>query len=91
MRTISAVDLRNNLEDIVKRLIKGEPMELTYRGETVARLLPTTKVGKSAAEAALERLASSHANDPDYTKKAEQYAQEVYEDRRSYGSREVPE
>ncbi len=90
MRTISAVDLRNNLEGIVKRLRKGERMELTYRGETVAQIVPPPHVEKSNAEAALERLARSHANDPEYAKKAEQYLQEVYEDRRSYGGREAP-
>ena len=91
MRTISAVDLRNDLEGIVKSLKKGESMELTYRGETVGQLLPSAHTQKSNAAAALERLARSHANDPDYARKAEQYVQEVYEDRRSYGSRQVPE
>lgn len=40
MRTISAVDLRNDLEGIVKSLRRGERMELTYRGEKVADLVP---------------------------------------------------
>ncbi len=91
MRTISAVDLRNDLEGIVKALRKGESMELTYRGETVGRLLPSAKDAKSAAAAALDRLSQRHANDPGYAQKVEKYIQEVYDDRRSYGSRQPPE
>jgi antitoxin (DNA-binding transcriptional repressor) of toxin-antitoxin stability system len=91
MRTISAVDLRNDLEGIVKSLKRGEHMELTYRGETVGQLLPSTKETKSAADAALDRLSRRHANDPEYAQKVEKYIQEVYEDRRSYGSRQPPE
>ena len=91
MRTISAVDLRNNLEGIVKSLKRGERMELTYRGETVGQLLPSAKEAKSAADAALDRLSQRHANDPEYALKVEKYIQEVYEDRRSYGTRQPPE
>lgn len=91
MRIISAVDLRNDLEGIVKSLKRGESMELTYRGETVGQLLPPAHAQKSNAAAALERLARSHVSDPEYAQKAEKYLKEVYEDRRSYGSRQVPE
>jgi antitoxin (DNA-binding transcriptional repressor) of toxin-antitoxin stability system len=91
MRTISAVDLRNDLEGIVKSLKRGERLELTYRGEMVGQLLPAAHSRKSNADAAIERLARSHLNDPDYTQKADHYLQEVYADRRSYGSRSVAE
>jgi antitoxin (DNA-binding transcriptional repressor) of toxin-antitoxin stability system len=91
MKTISAVDLRNNLEGIVKALKRGEHLELTYRGETVGQLLPTAHTQKSKADAALERLSLSHVNDPHYAQKADQHLKEVYEDRRSYGSRQVSE
>lgn len=91
MKTISALDLRKDLEGIIKLLKKGESLELTYRGETVGRLLPTPDVEKSTVKAALERLAKRHADDPTHGQKVEKYIQEVYEDRRSYGSREVPE
>lgn len=91
MRTISAVDLRNDLEGIVKLLRKGERLELTYRGEVVGQLLPPPVVEKSNAAAALARIAQRHADDPLYPEKVERYIQEVYEDRRSYGSRQPPE
>jgi len=89
MKTISAVDLRNNLEGIVKRLIKGEHMELSYRGDIVAELRPVTdeKRRHSEATAALERIWARTRQDPDYAQKAERYIQEVYEDRKSYGDR----
>ena len=89
MRTISAVDLRNDLEGIVKRLIKGEHMELSYRGEVVAELRPKAdeKSRRHAATAALERIWTRTRNDPDYGQKVEKYIQEVYEDRKSYGDR----
>ena len=51
MRTISAVDLRNDLEGIVKSLRRGERMDLTYRGEKVADLVPNGP--KSVNETAL--------------------------------------
>lgn len=91
MKTISAVDLRNDLEGIVKSLKRGERMELTYRGEMVGHLLPAAHTQKSNTDAAIERLARSHVDDPGYAQKAEQYLREVYEDRRSYGSRQVSE
>jgi len=87
MKTISAVELRNDLEGIVKALKKGERMELTYRGETVGHILPVSSDPRSAAMAAMERLQRSHAGDPEYELKVEKYIQEVYEDRRAYGDR----
>ena len=38
MTTITAVELRNNLEDIVKRAMAGETFRVTYRRDKVLRL-----------------------------------------------------
>ena len=90
MRTISAVDLRNDLEGIVKLLRKGETLALTYRGETVAELKPVspTQEKQDHAQAALKRIWARTRQDPNYSQKVEQYVQEVYEDRKSYGERD---
>jgi antitoxin (DNA-binding transcriptional repressor) of toxin-antitoxin stability system len=40
VKTIAALDLRNDLEGVVKALKRGERMALTYRGELVGELSP---------------------------------------------------
>ena len=88
MRTISAVDLRNDLEGIVKALRRGERMELTYRGEKVADLIPPApKAANEKALAALRRAQEITAADPDYPKKAEIYLKELREDQLAWGER----
>ena len=89
MRTISAVDLRNDLAGIVKSLKRGERMELTYRGEIVAALTPIspgTKVPDDPV-APLKRIWARTSRDPEYRQKAERHIQEVYEARKAYGER----
>lgn len=88
MRTISAVDLRNDLEGIVKALKKGEHMELTYRGERIAEMIPTkSKSANQGALAALHRAWAITDQIPDYGKKAEAYLQELREDQQKFGDR----
>lgn len=88
MRTISAVDLRNDLEGIVKSLKKGEHMELTYRGERIAEMIPTKpKSANQGALAALHRAWAITDQIPDYGKKAEAYLQELREDQQKFGDR----
>ncbi|HUG09371.1 MAG TPA: type II toxin-antitoxin system Phd/YefM family antitoxin [Opitutaceae bacterium] len=87
MKTISAVELRNDLEGIVKALRKGERMELTYRGETVAELIPTKLVSKLTPLEALKRAQEITARDPDYPQKAEAYLRELREDQKAWGER----
>ena len=87
MRTISAVDLRNDLEDIVKALRRGERMELTYRGERIAEMVPTQPAAKLTPLEALRRAQEITAADPDYPKKAEIYLKELREDQRAWGER----
>jgi antitoxin (DNA-binding transcriptional repressor) of toxin-antitoxin stability system len=87
MKTISAVELRNDLEGIVKALRKGERMELTYRGETVAELIPTKSVTKLTPLEALKRAQEITARDPDYPQKAETYLRELREDQKAWGER----
>ncbi len=87
MRTISAVDLRNDLEGIVKCLRRGEHMELTYRGEKVAEMIPTRPGTKLTPLEALRRAQEITALDPDYSKKAETYLKELREDQIAWGER----
>ncbi len=87
MRTISAVDLRNNLEGIVKSLKKGEHMELTYRGEKIAEMVPARPSVKLTPLEALRRAQEITARDPDYAQKAEVYLRELREDQKAWGDR----
>jgi len=96
MKTIAALDLRNDLEGVVKALKRGERMALTYRGELVGELAPIVKPAAIPGELpeanrrALEALKELHAitaRDPDYRKKADAYLIELREDRIAYGDR----
>ena len=40
MKTVSMLELRSRGRDVVRRLDQGERLELTYRGRTVATLVP---------------------------------------------------
>lgn len=87
MRTISAVDLRNDLEGIVKSLRRGERMELTYRGELIAEMVPTKPAAKLTPLEALRQAQKITAADPDYPRKAEIYLKELREDQLAWGER----
>jgi len=99
MKTIAALDLRNDLEGVVKALKRGERMALTYRGELVGELSPPSKptlAGDSSelpesnrrALAALKELRTyTSTQRTDYAAKAEAYLQELREDRTAYGER----
>lgn len=87
MKTISAVELRNDLEGIVKALRKGERMELTYRGEAVADLIPRGVSKKPTPLEALRKMQEIAARDPDYAQKAEIYLRELREDQKAWGER----
>lgn len=63
-------------------------MELTYRGEVVGEIRPIAAPKREEATAALERIWARTRQVPDYALKTEQYVQEVYEDRTSYGARD---
>lgn len=87
MKTISAVDLRNDLEGIVKSLKRGEHMELTYRGEIVAEMVPTKPTPKMTPLQAFKRAQEITAQDPHYLQKAEAYLAELREDQKAWGER----
>jgi len=87
MKTISALELRNDLEGIVKSLKRGERMELTYRGERIAEMIPTQPAAKLTPLEALRRAQEITARDPDYLKKAETYLKELREDQKAWGER----
>lgn len=90
MVSISAVELRKDLEGIVKRLKRGERIGLTYRGKAIAELVPLTAATKRDHLEVLERLQRRHVNDPTYRQKVQKHIQEVYEDRQAYGERLAP-
>ena len=96
MKTIAALDLRNDLEGVVKALKRGERMTLTYRGELVGELSPPSKpevpgelpeANRRALEALKELRAYTASQRPDYAAKAASYLQELREDRAAYGER----
>ena len=87
MRTISAVDLRNDLEGIVKALRRGERMDLTYRGERIAEMIPSKPAAKLTPLEALRRAQEITARDPDYPQKAATYLKELREDQVAWGER----
>lgn len=96
MKTIAALDLRNDLEGVVRALKRGERMALTYRGELVGELSPPSQATLTSelpeanrrALAALKELrAYTSAQRPDYAAKAASYLQELREDRAAYGER----
>ena len=89
MRTISAVDLRNDLEGIVKSLRRGEHLELTYRGERVAEMVPTKPAPKLTPLEALRQAQEITARDPNYPKKAATYLKELREDQIAWGERSL--
>ena len=87
MKTISALELRNNFEGIVKSLKRGERMELTYRGEPVADLIPRAVSARITPLDALQRAQEITAGDPDYLQKATTYLKELREDQKAWGER----
>jgi len=85
MKSVSAVELRNDLEGIVKRLRKGEHLELTYRGERVAEMIPAKPAATLTPLQALRRAQEIATGDPDYPRKAETYLRELREDQKIWG------
>lgn len=41
MTTITAVDLRENLNEIIQRAANGEEVLISYRGQTLTKIVPT--------------------------------------------------
>ncbi len=62
METVNVSDLRNRLPDYLSRAEAGEEIEVTRRGEVIARLVPARDLRRTAKErlAALECLRSRH-------------------------------
>ena len=96
VKIIAALDLRNDLEGVVRALKRGERMALTYRGELVGELSPPSKpevpgelpeANRRALEALKELRAYTSSQRPDYAAKAASYLQELREDRAAYGER----
>ena len=42
MRTVNVTELREHLPQYLKRVKKGEPIQISVHGEVVARLVPET-------------------------------------------------
>jgi prevent-host-death family protein len=52
MTTITAVDLRENLNEIIQRAASGEEVLISYRGQTLTKIVPT-QTKKSNGQAIL--------------------------------------
>ena len=90
MKTVSAVELRNDLEGIVKRLRKGvtQPNFVHtsgYRGERIAEMIPAKPAATLTPLQALRRAQEIATGDPDYARKAETYLRELREDQKVWG------
>ena len=59
MKTVSMLEFRQNAEEIVAQVAKGQRMILTYRGKPVARLEPISSQGHDGDDPfyALDQLA----------------------------------
>ncbi|HMD71672.1 MAG TPA: type II toxin-antitoxin system prevent-host-death family antitoxin [Bryobacteraceae bacterium] len=56
MREIGAFEAKNRLGALLDRVLEGEEIVITRHGKPVARLVPHATVGRSAAQAAAERI-----------------------------------
>jgi|GEM_PF-2601705 antitoxin (DNA-binding transcriptional repressor) of toxin-antitoxin stability system len=75
MTTITAVELRNKLEEIIDLINKtGDEMILTYRGGKQIKLSPVTKPKKTKTQKALE-----YFNSPEYIEKLKTYNLDIPE------------
>jgi antitoxin (DNA-binding transcriptional repressor) of toxin-antitoxin stability system len=92
MRTIQAVELRNNLEEIYDAVVNGETIKLSYRNKSTIKLVPdeSTKP-KSNAKAifkAAEKFRQSlsleaqeslrHSTDDDIKRIRDEHTEEKY-------------
>jgi antitoxin (DNA-binding transcriptional repressor) of toxin-antitoxin stability system len=87
MKTVTMVELRTHSERIVRDLKRGERMMLSYRGEPLAELVPTSPKGKITPLEALKGMQALIAEDPDYTRKTETYVRQLREDQKAWGER----
>ena len=87
MKTITAVELRNDLEGVVKSLKRGERLGLSYRGEKIAEMVPSAAGRKLSPLEALRRAQEIAAGDPHYARKAGRYLRELREDQVQWGER----
>ena len=75
MTTITAVEFRNKLEEIIDLINKtGDEIILTYRGGKQIKLSPVTKPKKSKGQKALEYFSS-----PEYIEKLKTYNLDIPE------------
>lgn len=87
MKSISAVELRNNLEGVVKSLKRGERLELTYRGEAIAEMIPANRASKLTPLQALKHAHAISAQDPKAGKHAADYLAELRAEQKGFGER----
>jgi prevent-host-death family protein len=50
MTTITAVDLRENLNEIIQRAANGEEVLISYRGQTLTKIVPTKSTRGNGAD-----------------------------------------
>ncbi len=60
MTTITAVELRNNLESIIKRVMAGEDVRVTYRNRPAVKISSDIKKANTQASGLDAFLAAPH-------------------------------
>jgi prevent-host-death family protein len=53
VKKISATEANRNFSKLLARVRKGEPAEITVRGEAVVRMVPVSRAGRTAAASRL--------------------------------------
>jgi len=88
MKTISMVELRTQSERIVRELKRGQRMMLSYRGQPLAELVPSSIATKRLSPLeALDRTQELTASSPGYADKATGYLKDMREDQKAWSER----
>lgn len=86
MKTVTMVDLRTQSEKIVRELLRGVRMTLSYRGRPVAELVPIGNIRERRT--ALEALSAAQVAAGEVGEQAavaEAYLRELREDQKGWG------
>ncbi len=63
MRKVNVTDLRRHLPDYIKRVQRGEHIQITVHGKAVARLVPEKDMIEKANKALMAWRGSAHIGD----------------------------
>ncbi len=85
MKTVTMVDLRTQSEKIVRELLRGVRMTLSYRGRPVAELVPIGNVRERRTPLEALSAAQVAAGEGGGAALAEAYLRELREDQKGWG------